>query len=63
MARGLVSVNERSEDVGPFLETANEERVAHVQLRSIEKNTFHQIEHLLINHYLSLLRCISSTWE
>ncbi|CAK9858659.1 unnamed protein product [Sphagnum jensenii] len=31
MARGLVSVNERSEDGGPFLETVNEERVAHVQ--------------------------------
>jgi hypothetical protein len=29
MARGLVSVNERSEDGGPFLGTANEERVAH----------------------------------
>jgi nucleotide-sensitive chloride channel 1A len=31
MARGLVTVNERSEDGGPFLETVNEERVAHVQ--------------------------------
>ncbi|CAK9256170.1 unnamed protein product [Sphagnum jensenii] len=31
MARGLVSVNERSEDGGPFLETVNEERIAHVQ--------------------------------
>jgi hypothetical protein len=36
MARGLVSVNERSEDGGPFLETANEERVAHGQPRAIE---------------------------
>jgi hypothetical protein len=30
MARGLVSVNERNDDGGPFLETANEERLTHV---------------------------------
>ncbi len=36
MARGLVFVNDRNEDGGSFLETANEERVAHLQPRSIE---------------------------
>jgi len=36
MARGVVSVNERCEDGGPFLETANEKRVAHGQPRAIE---------------------------
>jgi hypothetical protein len=36
MARGLVFVNDRNEDGGSFLETANEERVTHLQPRSIE---------------------------
>ncbi len=40
MARGLVSVNERNDDGGSFLETATEERVAHVQPRSIEMFNF-----------------------
>jgi hypothetical protein len=35
-ARGLVFVNDRNEDGGSFLETANEERVTHLQPRSIE---------------------------
>ncbi len=36
MARCLVFVNDRNEDARSFLETANEERVAHIQPRSIE---------------------------
>jgi len=40
MARGLVSVNERNDDGKPFLEIANEERVTHVQPRSIEMFNF-----------------------